>query len=94
MAIIINLTYIAQFDNNSILTVLYRVIKYMYTNAVYAHMDIHKTIMFIHIYMSTHISIHRHTHIYIYIYFRTICGRLLRDQAEHMWTFPWTTVPP
>ena len=55
--IIINLIYIAQFNTDSILTVLYIVIKYI-TNAIYAHMDIHETVMLIHIYMSTHIYIH------------------------------------
>ena len=56
---IINIIYTAQFDTNSILTELYIVIKYI-KNLIYAHMDIRETIMFIHIYMSTQMYIHRH----------------------------------
>ena len=54
--IIINLIYIAQFNTKGILTALYIVIKYMQMQ----YMDIHETIMFIHIYMSTHMHTTRH----------------------------------
>ena len=43
--IIINLIYIAQFDTNGILTALYIVITYMYTNAICARMNLHETII-------------------------------------------------
>ena len=59
--IIINLIYIAQFDTNGILRALYIVI----TNAICARMNIHETIIFIHIYMSTHKHTHRHMYKYI-----------------------------
>ena len=39
LIIIRNLIYIAQFDTNGILTALYIVIHYMYTNAIRAHMN-------------------------------------------------------
>ena len=58
MMIIINLIYIAQFDTDGIVTALYS--HEVHTNAIYANMDIHETIIFIHIYMSTHMDIHRH----------------------------------
>ena len=52
----INLFYIAQLDSNGILTALYS--HKVHTNAMYVHMDIYETIIFIHIYMSAHIYIH------------------------------------
>ena len=56
MIIIINLIYIAHFDTNGILTALYSY--RVHTNTIYTCMDIHETIMFILIYMSTHIYVH------------------------------------
>ena len=54
-----HLIHTAQFDTNGTLTALYMVIQYIYMQ--YRHiMDIHETIIFIHIYMSTHTYIHRH----------------------------------
>ena len=60
----INLIYIAQFDTSSILTALY-IVK-AHTDAIYARMNIHETIIFMHIYMPAH-SIHIPTHVQIYI---------------------------
>ena len=57
--------YIAQFDTKGTLTALYS--HNVHVNAIKAHMDKHETIIFIHIYMSTHIYIHRHMNKYIYI---------------------------
>ena len=53
-----NLICIVQCDTSGTLTALYIVMKYIQTH--YAPMDIHETIIFIHVYMSTHINIHRH----------------------------------
>ena len=61
--IIINLIYIAQFDINGILTALYS--HTVHTDAICAHMNIHETIIFIHIYMPIHKHIHRYMHKYI-----------------------------
>ena len=36
-------------------------------NAIHAHMDMHETIIFIHICMSPHIIIHIPTHVQLYI---------------------------
>ena len=52
MIIIINLIYIAQFDTNRILKALYIVITYIQMQR--AHMNIHETIIFIHIYTHRH----------------------------------------
>ena len=49
-----HLIYIAQFDTNGILT-----------NATHAHMNIHETVIFIHIYMPTHKHIHRYMYKYM-----------------------------
>ena len=38
----------------------------VHTNTLYAHLDIHETIIFIQIYMSVHIYIHRHMYKYTY----------------------------
>ena len=65
-ALIINLIHIAQMDTNGILSAVQS--HKVHTNAIYAHMDIHETIMFIHIYMSTHIYIHQHVYKYIQTY--------------------------
>ena len=62
--IIISLIYIVQFNTNGILTVLYIVITYIQMQFC-AHMNIHETIIFIHMYMSTHKHIHRHMYKYI-----------------------------
>ena len=51
LIMIINLIYMEQFDTNGIITALHTVIKYI-KKAIYAHMDIHEIIMFIHMYMS------------------------------------------
>ena len=45
--IMINVVYIAQFHINNILTVLYS--HNIHTNAICQHMNIHETIIFIHI---------------------------------------------
>ena len=64
--IIINLIYTVQFDTNGILTALYIVITYMYTNSICARMNLHEIIIqiSIHHYMSTHKHIHRHMYKY------------------------------
>ena len=56
MIIVVNLIYIAQFDTNGILTVLYIAIQYI---------QIHETVIFIHIYMPVHKHIHRYMYKYI-----------------------------
>ena len=53
---IINLIYIVEFDTNDILTALYIVIQYTQTQ----YMHVHKTIMFVHVYMSTHVYTDTH----------------------------------
>ena len=58
--IIVNLIYIAQFDTNSVIHS-----HNVHTNAICARMNIHETIIFIHIYMSAHKHIHRHMYKYI-----------------------------
>ena len=58
-----------KFDTNGILTALYIVI--VHTNAICVHMNIHETIILIHIYMSTHKHIHSHMYKYISTDIRT-----------------------
>ena len=67
--IIIDLIYVAQFDTSSILTALYS--HKVHANALYTHIDIHETIIFIHIYVSTHIYVH---HVQIYMGILTRLG--------------------
>ena len=57
--IIINLLSIAEFNTNSILTTLY--IVRVHTNAIYAHMHIHETFIFM-----------KHTQIHVYTYMDTL----------------------
>ena len=64
--IIINLIYIVQSNISGILRALYISHK-VHTKAICTHTDIHETIVFIHIYMSTHM--HTLTYVQIYIYF-------------------------
>ena len=70
LLIIINLIYIAQFDTNGIPHSAAHSHS-VHTNAVYAHMNIHETIIFIYMHLSTHRHIHRHMYKYICIYRHT-----------------------
>ena len=63
LLLLLNLIYMAQFDTNCILTVLYS--HNTHTNAICAHMNIHETIIFMHMYKSTHKHIHHHMYKYI-----------------------------
>ena len=65
LIIIINLIHIDQFDTKGTLTVLYTVIKYIQTQNMHIIMDIHETIIFIHIYLSVHIYTYTDTCTYI-----------------------------
>ena len=53
--------YIAQFNTSGIITAMYTVIKVL-INAKYTHMNIHETIIFIHI----HVYTQRHVYSYTY----------------------------
>ena len=54
IVMIINLIYIAQFDTSGILPAWYLVIMYLQMQICAHNMNIHETIIFIHICMSTH----------------------------------------
>ena len=87
IVIMINLTYITQFDTNGILTALNIVIRYVQTHYMHLCIDLHEhsysyTYRSLHIYTYTdtctntymHTCMHTYVHTYIYTYSKLTPG--------------------